>query len=114
MRPEGFCETLVTQRRGARWSTADAYLKPSLGRPNLTLLTEATATQVVFDGRRAVEVEFTEGGRRKVVRARREVVLCGGAVNSPQLLMLSGIGDREHLADHGIEWCTICRRSGRT
>ncbi len=101
--PEGFCETLVTQRRGARWSTADAYLKPALRRPNLTLLTEATATRVVFDGQRAVGVEFIQLGQRRVVRARREVVLCGGAINSPQLLMLSGIGDREQLAPHGID-----------
>ena len=101
--PEGFCETRVTQRRGARWSTADAYLKPVLRRPNLTLLTEATVTRVVFDGQRAVGVEFAQGGPRKVVRARREVVLSGGAVNSPQLLMLSGIGDREQLAAHGID-----------
>ena len=101
--PEGFCETLVTQRRGARWSTADAYLKPALRRPNLTLQTEATATKVLFDGRRAVGVEFSQLGQRRVVRARREVVLAGGAVNTPQLLMLSGIGDREQLARHGID-----------
>jgi choline dehydrogenase len=101
--PEGFCETLVTQRRGARWSTADAYLKPVLRRRNLTLHTEATATRVVFEGRRAAGVEFSQLGQRRVVRARREVVLCGGAVNSPQLLMLSGVGDREGLARHGID-----------
>ena len=100
--PEGFCETQVTQRRGARWSCADAYLKPALRRPNLTLLTEATARRVVFDGARAVGVEFDKDGARRVVRARREVVLCAGAVNSPQLLMLSGIGDRDQLAEHGI------------
>jgi choline dehydrogenase-like flavoprotein len=101
--PEGFCETVVTQRRGARWSTADAYLKPVLRRPNLMLHTEATATRVVFDGTRAVGVEFSQLGQRRVVRARREVVLCGGAVNSPQLLMLSGVGDREQLSRHGID-----------
>lgn len=101
--PEGFCETVVTQRRGARYSTADAYLKPAMSRQNLTLLTEATATRVVFDGTRAVGVEYERAGHTSVVYARREVVLCGGAVNSPQLLMLSGIGDREHLAEHGIE-----------
>lgn len=100
---EGFCEALVTQRRGARWSCADAYLKPTLRRRNLTLLTEATATRVLFEGTRAVGVEFHHAGQRRVVRARREVVLCGGAVNSPQLLMLSGIGDREQLAAHGID-----------
>jgi choline dehydrogenase len=101
--PEGFCEALVTQRRGARWSTADAYLKPALRRPNLTLHTEATATRVLFEGPRAVGVEFIQLGQLRVVRARREVVLCGGAVNNPQLLMLSGIGDREQLARHGID-----------
>lgn len=101
--PEGFCETLVTQRRGARWSAADAYLKPALRRANLTLHTQATATRVVFDGRRAVGVEFDQLGQRRVVRARREVVLAGGAVNTPQLLMLSGVGDREQLGRHGID-----------
>jgi choline dehydrogenase len=101
--PEGFCQTMVTQRKGARWSTADAYLKPVLRRKNLALLTEALATRVIFDGTRAVAVEFEKDGRRQTVRARREVVLCGGAINTPQLLLLSGIGDREQLAEHGIE-----------
>jgi choline dehydrogenase len=100
--PEGFCETIVTQRRGARWSCADAYLRPALRRKNLTLLTEATATRVLFDGTRAVGIEFDHGGQRQVIKARREVVLCGGAVNSPQLLMLSGVGDRDQLTGHGI------------
>jgi choline dehydrogenase-like flavoprotein len=99
---EGFCETRVTQRRGARWSTADAYLRPALKRKNLTLATEATATKVLFDGHRAVGVEFEQLGARRVVKARREVVLCGGAINTPQLLMLSGVGDRDQLAEHGI------------
>ena len=101
--PEGFCETLVTQRRGARWSTADAYLRPALKRRNLTLVTNATATKVVFDGVRAVGVAFDGGGNQQEVRARREVVLCGGSINTPQLLMLSGIGDRDQLAEHGID-----------
>jgi choline dehydrogenase-like flavoprotein len=101
--PEGFSQTLVTQRRGARWSTADAYLKPALRRQNLKLLTESTVTRVLFDGNRAVGVELDTDGRRQVVRARREVLLCAGAINTPQLLMLSGIGDRDQLAEHGIE-----------
>jgi choline dehydrogenase len=101
--PEGFCETVVTQRRGTRYSTADAYLKPAMGRKNLSVLTGATATRVVFDGTRAVGVEYQRDGQSWVADARREVVLCGGAVNSPQLLMLSGIGDREHLGDHGLD-----------
>jgi choline dehydrogenase len=102
-RPEGFCEAVVTQRRGARFSTADAYLKPAMRRKNLTVLTEAAVTRVLVDGTRAVGVEFERGGQQCVAYARREVVLCGGAINSPQLLMLSGIGDRDHLADHGID-----------
>jgi choline dehydrogenase len=101
--PEGFCEARVTQRRGARWSTADAYLKPALRRRNLMLHTEAHVIRVIFDGKRAVGVEFEQLGARRVVNARRDVVLCGGAINSPHLLMLSGIGDRDQLAEHGID-----------
>jgi len=101
--PEGFCETVVTQRRGARFSTARAYLKPAMRRKNLTVLTGATATRIVVDGARAVAVEYRQGGQTRVVNARKEVVVCGGAINSPQLLMLSGIGDRDHLAEHGID-----------
>jgi choline dehydrogenase len=111
--PEGFSQTLVTQRRGARWSTADAYLRPALKRPNVTLLTEAHATKLILDGGRAVGVEFQHGGTRHELRARREVVLCGGAINSPQLLMLSGVGDRELLADHGIEAVVHAPEVGR-
>jgi choline dehydrogenase len=101
--PEGFCEAVVAQRRGARYSTADAYLKPAMRRENLTVLTRATATRIVIDGTRAVGVEYQRDGQSCVAYSRREVVLCGGAINSPQLLMLSGIGDRDHLADHGID-----------
>ena len=100
---DGFCETAVTQRRGARWSTADAYLKPVLYRSNLTLLTDSTVRRVIFEGSRAVGVEFDDAnGRRQTVRAAREVVLCAGAVNTPQLLMLSGIGDEKELSEFGI------------
>ena len=101
--PKGFCETVANQRRGARWSSADGYLKPALRRKNLTLLTEATATRVLIDRGHAVGVEFSQGGKCRVVRAHREIVLCAGAVNTPQLLMLSGVGDRDHLAKHGID-----------
>jgi choline dehydrogenase len=101
--PEGVCETVVTQRRGARWSSADAYLKPAMRRGNLSVFTTATATRVVIDGGRAVGVEFEQDGLRLVAHARREVLLCGGAINSPQLLMLSGIGDRDQLDDHGVD-----------
>ncbi|MGV0745559.1 GMC family oxidoreductase [Mycolicibacterium sp. XJ870] len=100
------CETRVTQHRGARWSTADAYLKPALKRPNLTLFTQATATRVLIDGNRVTGVEIQQAGTRRTVTARREVVLCSGAINSPQLLMLSGIGDPDQLARHGIDVVT--------
>lgn len=100
--PEGFSQTMVTQKRGARWSTADAYLAPARKRANLTVLTEAAATRVLFEGSAAVGVEYVQGGVRRTVRARKEVVLAGGAINTPQLLMLSGIGDEEQLRRHGI------------
>ena len=101
---EGFCETAVTQRRGARWSSADAYLKPVLHRPNLTLLTRCTVRRVLFEGTRAIGIEYEDAaGQPQVVRAAAEVVLCAGAVNTPQLLMLSGIGDSGHLGEFGIE-----------
>jgi choline dehydrogenase len=101
-RPNGFSQTMVTQRRGSRWSAADAWLRPALRRKNLTLITNATVTRVIFNDKQAVGVEFENNRGRQFVRARREVVLCAGAVNSPQLLMLSGIGDMEHLQRHGI------------
>jgi choline dehydrogenase len=101
--PNGFNPTIVTQRRCARCSAADAYLRAALGRKNVTLLTEATATRVIFEGTRAAGIEFESHGGRGVVRARREVVLCAGTLNSPQLLMLSGIGDQEQLRRHGID-----------
>jgi len=100
---DGFCETAVNQRRGARWSCADAYLKPVLYRRNLRLLTDATVRRVLIGGGRAVGVEFDDAdGRRQTVWAAREVVLSAGAVNTPQLLMLSGIGDAADLSDLGI------------
>jgi choline dehydrogenase len=100
--PRGFSQTVVTQRRGARWSAADAYLRPALRRKNLRLITKAQATRIVFDGTQAVGVEFEQDHKRYIVRARREVVLCAGAVNSPQLLLLSGIGHFVDLKRRGI------------
>lgn len=100
--PTGFTQTMVSQHRGSRFSTADAYLKPVAKRKNLTIRTEAQARRVVFDGTRATGVEYQHGKERRTVSARREVVLCGGAVNTPQLLMLSGIGAPEALAQFGI------------
>lgn len=89
---DGVRLTPVTQRRGRRWSAADAYLRSALRRPNLTVITSAQVTRVLFDGARAVGVAYRHGADEKVVRCSREVILSGGAVNSPQLLLLSGVG----------------------
>lgn len=92
----------ATQRAGRRWSTADAYLGPASARPNLTVLTGAPVTKVIIDGDRAVGVRYRLGGAEQEARATREVLLCAGAITSPQLLMLSGIGPAGHLREHGI------------
>ncbi len=100
--PTGFGFYQVTQRRGARHSVADGYLRPALARPNLTLKTGVHVTRVLLDGTRAVGVEYAERGQRARVVAERETILCGGAVGSPQLLLLSGIGPADELAAHGV------------
>ena len=87
----------LTQRGGRRCSASVAYLHPALGRPNLTVETNVQVERVVFDGMRAVGVEASRAGEALRSRAEREVILSGGAYNSPQLLMLSGIGPAEHL-----------------
>ena len=99
---EGFGLYQVTHKRGERCSAAKAYLVPNLGRANLRVLTDAQATRVVLDGRRAVGVELRIGGALRTLRARREVLLAAGALQSPQLLMLSGIGPGAHLQALGI------------
>ncbi|MGA8381148.1 MAG: choline dehydrogenase [Stellaceae bacterium] len=99
---EGFGRSQMTIRDGRRCSAAIAYLRPALGRRNLDVVVGALATRMLFEGGRAVGVEYLKGGERRVVQAESEVVLCGGVINSPQLLMLSGIGDPETLAARGI------------
>jgi choline dehydrogenase len=89
-------------RAGVRWSAADAYLRPALKRPNLRVIAEALATRVLFEGRRAVGIAYEQGGESRTIRAR-EVLLCGGSINSPQLLQLSGVGDGERLQALGLE-----------
>jgi choline dehydrogenase-like flavoprotein len=93
----------VTQKNGERWSVARAYLDPARGRPNLHIETGAIATRILFDGRRAIGVEFDQGGALKTLRARREVLVAAGALQSPQLLMVSGIGPGADLQSLGIE-----------
>jgi len=99
---EGFGFYQVTQKRGERHSAADAYLKPARARRNLTVRTGAQATRLLFEGRRAVGVCYRRDGRDEHARANREVILCGGAVNSPQLLLLSGVGPAKQLRAMGI------------
>ena len=99
---EGICRFQWTIRDGKRCSAAVAYLRPALVRDNLTLRTRALALRVVTEGGRAVGVEYESGGSIQVARAAREVILAGGVVNSPQLLMLSGIGNPDDLAGHGV------------
>jgi len=93
----------VTQKKGVRWTTAKAFLRPAAGRPNLLVLTGGHARRLRLDGRRCTGVEFLLGGEAKLARCRGEVILASGAIGSPQLLQLSGIGPGELLQSHGIE-----------
>jgi choline dehydrogenase len=92
-RQEGLGPMDRTTFRGRRWSAAMAYLKPARARSNLRIEPRCLVTRVLFEGTRAIGVEYVHNGKRVTMRARREVLVCGGAINSPQILMLSGIGD---------------------
>ncbi len=92
----------VTQKNGRRWSAASAYLHPAAARENLTVLTKAQATRVIIEKGRAVGVEYARRRKRYIARAAAEVVLAGGAINSPQLLLLSGIGPAAELRTLGV------------
>ena len=107
---EGFGRMDMTVGEGRRWSAANAYLKPALKRPNLTVLTRALVSKVVFEAKRAVGVRYSCGGQAFEAKARAEIILAGGAINSPQLLKLSGIGPAAELASHGLD--VICDRPG--
>ncbi|MYM20022.1 NAD(P)-binding protein [Brevibacterium sp. 5221] len=93
----------VTCRNGRRWSADAAYLAPALERPNVELITNALVTRIVIDGGCAVGVRYLKDGAEQAVFAGAEVILSGGAINSPQVLMLSGLGPADHLREHGIE-----------
>ena len=99
---EGVGMYQVTHKNGERCSAAKAYLTPNLARPNLSVMTGAHTTRIRLEGGRAVGVEVRVGGQSRQLDARREVLLCAGALQSPQLLMLSGIGPGAELARHGI------------
>ena len=87
---------------GKRHSVADAFLTPALGRPNLEVRSQSHAAKLIVEGKKVVGVEYIRDGKREQARAAREVVLCGGVIDSPKLLMLSGIGPADHLTSHGI------------
>ncbi len=101
-RQEGFGRMDMTVKNGVRWSAANAYLKPAMSRPNLEVRTHALTTRVLFEGKRAVGVAYLQGDTEHVVKARREVILSGGPINSPQLLKLSGVGPAAELVALGI------------
>lgn len=107
---EGFGPMEQTVHNGQRWSTANAYLKPALKRPNIDLV-RCMARRVLFDDtKRAIGVEVERGGRIETIHADREVILAASSINSPKVLMLSGVGPAKHLAEHGIE--VIADRAG--
>ena len=100
---QGFGRYDFTIRRGRRCSTSTAFLRPVRHRRNLAIATGSLVRRVIVEGGRAIAVEVTRGDRPRTIRAEREIILCGGTVNSPQLLMLSGIGPGDALRKHGIE-----------
>jgi choline dehydrogenase len=102
-RQQGVCASPVSQKRGRRDSTATAFLKPIKKRPNLTLLTGAHVNKILFEKQRTVGVRYEHGGKTSEARACKEVLLCCGALHSPKLLQLSGVGPKTLLKEHGIE-----------
>lgn len=109
LKQEGFGAMEQTIHKGRRWSTANGYLKPALKRENLRLMS-CFANKIIFEGKNAVGVEITRGDRVERVRARKEVVLAASSINTPKILMLSGIGPADHLKEHGIE--VLANRAG--
>jgi choline dehydrogenase/4-pyridoxate dehydrogenase len=110
---EGFGRWQATIRDGRRCSAAKAYLHPALARPNLTVITNALVTRIVLDGRRVTGIEYWRKAEKTIAHAEREVILAGGVINSPQLLMLSGIGDPDDLQSLGIDAVVPLRGVGR-
>jgi 4-pyridoxate dehydrogenase len=110
---EGFGRWQATIRDGKRCSAAVGYLRPALTRPNLVVEVGALATRILFEGRRAIGVEYLKGGQLLTARAERELILAGGVINSPHLLMLSGIGDPDELRAQGIAPATPLAGVGR-
>jgi choline dehydrogenase len=107
---EGLAAFEMTVWNGRRWSAANAYLRPALKTGNVSLETNAQARRILFEGRRATGIEFEQGGEIKTAHANAEVILCASALNSPKLLMLSGIGPAAHLQETGIP--VLANRAG--
>jgi choline dehydrogenase len=99
---EGICAFHVNQRRGRRWSTAGAFLKPVLNRQNLRLETGCLVEGIVFDGKRAAGVQWSQGGETRTAKCRGEVILAAGSIGSAQVLLLSGVGPAQQLQEHGV------------
>jgi len=99
---EGFGRMDMTVGGGRRWSAANAYLRPVMHRSNLKVMTHALATRIAFEGKRAVALEYKHDGAQRRVRVSRELIVCGGPINSPQLLKLSGVGPEAELREQGI------------
>jgi len=110
LKQEGFADMEMTVWKGRRWSSANAYLKPALKRDNVRLLTGVTARRILFDGTRAIGVDYARGGRIETAQASAEVIVAASAINSPRLLMLSGIGDAAALSRLGID--VVAHRPG--
>lgn len=110
---DGYAPTPVTQRRGRRWSAADGYLRPALKRPNLTLVTGGLVERITLDGDRASGVVLSSARGRRTLSAAREVLLSAGAVHSPHLLQLSGIGDPDVLGAAGIATKVVNQEVGK-
>jgi choline dehydrogenase len=100
---EGFGPMHMTVKDGVRWSTANAYLKPAMSRPNLTVITHAMTRRVLLEGKRAIGVEYDHQGQRNVAKARREVLISAGPIAAPHLLQRSGIGPGAVLQKAGVE-----------
>ncbi|KAJ6668376.1 hypothetical protein lerEdw1_015753 [Lerista edwardsae] len=107
---EGFGWMDMTIHKGQRWSTASGYLRPALSRPNLSTEVSTFVTKILFEGTKAIGVEYVKNGEKKKVLASREVILSGGAINSPQLLLLSGVGNADDLKKLGIP--VVCNLPG--
>ncbi|XP_066051727.1 choline dehydrogenase, mitochondrial [Chamaea fasciata] len=107
---EGFGWMDMTIHQGQRWSTASAYLRPAISRPNFSVAEKTLVTKILFQGTKCIGVEYVKNGQRKKVFANKEVILSGGAINSPQLLMLSGIGNADDLKKLGIP--VVCHLPG--